>query len=218
MGIAYWSLIRIANCLHCSSSWTCRHQLPRKLGSLNQVAAGLLPNSPVSCRNRQDTHPQDRGPIPWHSFTLSSDTWADSQRNLAELGLKLRSTWLQRPNFASGISYAKFKFKVIKLSLQLRTISFTWLPDWSTEQHTEAQLHQPVAMATQMKFQAIFLPDRLVSIFRWHPTQKTGLLILYPLSRQWLCFPKAIQGHIHLPVSTFMRPLPSYALLATSGR
>lgn len=28
-------------------------------------------------------------------------------------------------------------------------------------------------MATQMKFQAIFLPDRLMSIFRWHPTQKT---------------------------------------------
>lgn len=149
---------------------------------------------------------------------LSSNTWAGSQKNYAQLGLKLRSAWLQRPNFTSRISYAKIKFKVIKLSLQMRTISFTWLPDWSTEQHTEAQLHQPVAMATQMKFQAILLPDRLVSIFRWHPTQKTELFILYPLSRQWLCFPKAIQGQIHLLLSTFLRPHPSHALFATSER
>lgn len=80
---------------------------------------------------------------------------------------------IQRLTFTDWISYAKIKFKVIKLSLQMRMISSTWLPDWSTVQHREAQLHQPVAMATQIKFQAIFLPDRLVSIFRWHPTQKT---------------------------------------------
>lgn len=74
MGIAYWSLVRIANCLHCSSLLDMQASVTQETGSLNQGSTGLLPNYSVSYWNRQDspskpTDPSLNTPPPLHSQT-----------------------------------------------------------------------------------------------------------------------------------------------------
>lgn len=95
----------------------------------------------------------------------------------------------------------------------MRTISFTWLPDWSTEQHRKAQLHQLVAMATQMKFQMIFLLDRLVSIFRWHPTQKRAVPQSLSSIKTMALFPQSYPRASLLPCEHFPKACFGHALL-----
>lgn len=118
-----------------------------------------------------------------------------------------------KAHFYNWVSYAKIKFKVIKLSLKMRIISFTWLPDWSTKQHRKAQLHQLVAMATQMKFQVIFLLDRLVSIFRWHPTQKRVAPQSLSSIKTMALFPQSYPRASLLPCEHFPKACFGHALL-----